>query len=109
MNPDPALRKLLRDTPADVPLPARFNAEVWRRIAERQAAPSWLGRIAAWADGLMLLRHPIAVPAAIAVALLVGGLWGAQDGRQSYGAMLAASREAYVRSVDPLAQVAGLP
>jgi hypothetical protein len=77
---DIQLQTLLRESRARLPLPPRFQQNVWRRIenAETAATPTgWLDAL-----GALVLRPRFAL-AAVAALMLIGILAGVQQGREA--------------------------
>jgi hypothetical protein len=81
------------------PLPPRFQAAVWQRIAREQARVGLFDRLAEWAGSLLL--QPL--PRLAYIVLLIGmgisaGLWSgnAQSARTESDMLIR-----YVESVDP--------
>ncbi len=108
MNDDPPLRKLLRDSLPDVPVPTRFGAEVWQRIQARAEAPAK----GAWARFFERLLAPLERPAiaAVALALAIGGgaavsSLRATDANEQARATLA---ERHLATIDPYARLSAL-
>ncbi|MEO6742724.1 MAG: hypothetical protein ABIP20_20990 [Chthoniobacteraceae bacterium] len=101
MNDDPQLRKLLQESLPDVPVPARFGAEVWQRIQARAEAPAKV----AWARFFERLLAPLGRPAFAAVALMLAAGGGAAIGSlRATGAneqARAALVERHVATIDP--------
>jgi hypothetical protein len=91
------LNQLLRSWEPEVPEPASFRRNVWRRIAEEQARPEF--GLAGWIEHLLvaICRPRLAVVAAT-VAIGVGIGIGTLSARSDSGA------DAYLRSVNPYAQ-----
>lgn len=103
MNSDDELKESLKAWKAEVELPARFQAEVWQRIAARadEQKQSW---VLDWL--LIFLPRPQYASALVAVMILFGFL-GAQFQAQQDRAQTFQKLEArYVQSIDPYSQVA---
>jgi hypothetical protein len=100
---DAALEAVLREWQTTEPLPPRFQARVWQRIAQAEASPRAFSRM--WADvGLWLqaaFSRPAMAVAYLAILLLfgaAGGFWQASDRVAREHEEL---RARYVASVDP--------
>jgi hypothetical protein len=88
--PDP-LDKLLARWQVSEELPPDFPREVWRRIAARQGAESWLDHLAWW------LLRPKREAILVVTAVLLAVLWGVTHPPEArFGA-----RDAYLMSVSP--------
>ncbi len=81
-NPDDAkLSSLLRESRVALPLPPRFQDNVWRRVADTEAgktagSPGWLEAAIAF-----VLRPRFAL-AAVAALVVAGAVIGVHDGSQ---------------------------
>lgn len=99
MNHDDPLKKALQGWEANVDLPARFQAEVWQRIADRSAkAPSvsWLQQWIEW-----IPNHAVA----LAIVFIFMGIGLAQFPKQRLHQENERQLEArYVDSIDPYAR-----
>lgn len=95
---DPALRRLLRESWPEPPLPPRFQEAVWRRIgttdspAAPEGASSWIDRLV----GLVL--RPRAALAGMMALIVVGGAAGAFRGS---GIARQVAQDRYVAAVAP--------
>lgn len=106
MNDDPQLRKLLRESLPDVPVPTRFGAGVWQRIQARTEAPAK----GAWAQLFELLLKPLERPAFAALALMlaagggaaIGSLRATDANEQARAALV----ERHMATIDPYARLA---
>jgi len=105
---DERFNDVLRQWTVDIPLPPRFQEQVWRRIerAEAKAQPkvtfwSWLLNLAA-----VYRPSPKVAYSYLAILLflgVVGGTWAAQRETDRLDAALGSR---YVQSVDPYQKVA---
>lgn len=99
MNDD-ELHRVLRQTPAQVKLPASFGREVWARI-EAEAFLTFRNCISRLAQSLFAtLARPLPASLTIAVFIALGawlGGWGQEE-------KAAAAEMAYVESIHPLLQ-----
>ena len=98
---DEALRKLLKESRVEVPLPPRFQENVWRRIERAQvpATPSVWAVIAHWV-GTMLPRPALAA-SYVAILLTIGVTAGWAQARQENARVKGELGERYVRVLDP--------
>lgn len=102
MNPESEknLNSLLKDWQPQVDLPARFESEVWHRIASAQEKRSefwsldWLFRI---------ICPPKFAFALVVTAVLLGSGLANWQAQQNYHRDMAASKSRYIHSVDPFA------
>ena len=94
------LSKLLGSWQPAVPEPADFNRNVWRRI--QTGEPSWRSSFRSWYETVLVLlsRPRIAVAMAI-VAVFAGVTVGS-------GVANSDNATAYLRSVNPYAQLSGV-
>ncbi|RPI96189.1 MAG: hypothetical protein EHM39_11080 [Chloroflexi bacterium] len=95
------LTQALRAWGVDVPMPARFQEQVWRRIsqAETKAAGSgWAGAIGLLAESLARPKVAYAYVAVLIAFGIAAGAWTAQVERTRLETTLS---ERYVHSLDP--------
>lgn len=98
-TPDP-LDEMLRQVRRDVPLPVRFQSDVWQRIADRETASPWTPLRAWFEQCAAALIRPRYVAATLAVAVLLGaGVAQLSTPRPDAATMQAR----YVASIDPYA------
>ena len=88
----------------DLPIPPRFQADVWQKIAARQAQHSVWSRLAEWFERALL--RPQFAMALILVAGLTGGGLAQLKVRQANAQSFRALEAQYVASIDPYAHVA---
>ncbi len=96
-----SLDKLMQEWQVDMPLPPRFQEQVWQRIArsEAQPEPSFRGWFTRWLE-LVLPRPKTAV--AYVAALLVLGMAAGTVAAQVKSTHVEANLSArYVQSVNP--------
>lgn len=105
MNKDEPLQQQLAAWNVEVELPARFQADVWARIAAREKERrSWREWAADWFAAAFF--QPRLAAAVAAVSLLVGAgsaYMRAQDFNAATGRMMEAR---YIASINPLAHAA---
>ncbi len=103
---DERLHEALRQWTVDVPLPPRFQEQVWRRIAREEARP----RPTLWARLLKVLEVSLPRPQVaysyVAILMLVGVVGGAWAAQRQTSRLDAALGSRYVQSVDPYQKVA---
>ncbi len=99
-NDDP-LRKVLREWKVDVPLPPRFQEQVWQRIARAEIQP----QSPPWAALLRLLESVLPRPkfavACLLVFLALGVAAGAVAAHLKTNRLDSELSLRYVQSVDP--------
>ena len=101
-NHDDTLRSLLKEWRTDIPLPPRFQENVWRRIESAEvpsSAPSVWAVISHWI-GNVLPRPALAV-SYMTVLLAIGATVGWAQGRGDTAKAKADLGGRYVRALDP--------
>jgi hypothetical protein len=100
-NHDEALHKLLKEWRADAPLPAHFQAAVWRRIEQPHApaSPSFWDVVTNWIG--TVAPHPAFAAAYIALFLTVGVAAGWTQARQESVRVKGELGDRYIRVLDP--------
>lgn len=100
-NHDEALRKLLKESRREVPLPPRFQENVWKRIERAQVpvAPSVWAGIGHWIG--TVLPRPALATSYVAVLLTIGVTAGWAQARQETARVKGELGERYVRVLDP--------
>lgn len=93
------LSKVLQTWKVATPLPPRFGAEVWRRIARTEAPSSW-SRFLSWLEWA-LPRRAVA-GAYLAILLLAGVTAGYWESRNKATELDDALGRRYVQMIDPL-------
>lgn len=96
---DAQLHRLLRESPAQIPLPASFTREVWSRIEVEGGSTPGMSLSQAWGALLGMLSRPAPAFATIAVCMLLGGGFGlltSANLNEQRGAL------AYAESINPL-------
>jgi len=106
MKPDPGqqdepLRKVLKEWRSEVPLPPRFQEQVWQRIerAQIRPVPSVWAVLAHWVG--TLLPRPALAASYVAVLLTIGVTAGWAQARQETGRVKDELGQRYVRVLDP--------
>ena len=100
---DGDLDQVMKQWPVDAPLPARFQEQVWNRIASAEANPEVANSVWTWFRRMVdaNLPRPKFAYAYMAVLLLLGvvsGAWAAQRQANRLNADLGSR---YVQTVDP--------
>jgi hypothetical protein len=98
---DEALRKLLKESRMEVPLPPRFKENVWRRIERAQvpSAPSVWTVIAHWIGTVS--PRPALAASYVAILLTIGVTAGWAQARQETARVKGELGERYVRVLNP--------
>src|SRR5260221_6707577 len=104
MNPghDQRLDALLREWQPEIELAPRFESEVWRRIALAQEKPaSWLNF-----DWLFqITNQPKRAFAIVMMSVVLGTGLDAWQAWHNYHQEIAASKNRFIQSVDPLLNI----
>lgn len=98
-NQDEPLRRLLGEWRSEVPLPPRFQEEVWRRVGRAQATPSIWAVVAHWVGAV--LPRPALAASYVAILLTVGVTAGWAQARQETARVKGELARHYVRVLDP--------
>ncbi len=111
-NRDP-LDDLLKSWKVEATLPARFQDEVWRRIARAEERSASLS-ISTWLLGLTarlasVLRRPIGAAIYLSTFLVVGSLTGVWRSDRTADQTEMAWRAAYLQAVVPAAPFTSQP
>lgn len=106
---DEPLREVLSQWTVDIPLPPRFQEQVWHRIAQAdtQAQPSFWNGLRRWLESGV--PRPQVAYSYVSILLILGvlaGSWAAQSKTSQLDAALSAR---YVQSVDPYRTVGPNP
>ncbi|HEY0255839.1 MAG TPA: hypothetical protein VGC39_00235 [Candidatus Methylacidiphilales bacterium] len=104
MNPEPKknLNAILKEWQPQVDLPARFESEVWRRIALSQEKPAKWWNFD-WLFALTL--QPRLAYAVVLVAVFMGAGLASVRAEQNYHHAMATSESRYIHAVDPFSNV----
>ncbi len=100
-NDDESLRRVLHQWAVDIPLPPRFQEQVWGRIAQTETQPvlSLWGSLSGWVEGLLSRPHfALSYFAALLVLGVAAGSLAAQVTTRRLNANLGVR---YVQSLDP--------
>lgn len=101
---DKQLKQVLHEWKPEARVPASFRANVWERIAARQAAREQapMAKLQQWLTGFFLRPAPVAVLGAAMLTLGIGtGWWKGSRDRADGWTRLEAQ---YVESIDPYAR-----
>lgn len=109
LEPDPALDKAMRQWVVDVPLPPRFQEQVWQRIADSEPQAA----ITFWELLRRLIETNLPRPkfaySYVAILVLLGVVSGAWTAQRETTRLQAALGSRYVQSVDPYHHVVSDP
>jgi hypothetical protein len=108
MDPDEELRARLRSWRVEAEVPPSFQADVWRKIAARQATAEKPSPAVGWIGWLLsqLGRPRYAVPVGLALLTVSLGLARVQADSAN-GRTWKTLQTRYVVSIDPTAMVQG--
>jgi hypothetical protein len=96
---DPPLSNLLGQWKVDATLPPRFQENVWRRIAQKEAKASPRPSFLSWLEAAF--KHPALVASYVTVLLFIGLTTGYVRGHDKTMREQSQERTLYVQSVDP--------
>lgn len=96
---DPALRELLGQWKVDATLPPRFQADVWRRIAQQEAKASPRQSFMTWVEAAF--KRPALVSSYVTVLLFLGLMSGYVRAHDKTMRERSQERALYVQMVDP--------
>lgn len=101
-NNDEKLKDVLRTWSVQMPLPPRFQENVWRRIeaAERvEQAPSWWPLFVHWLS--QVVARPAVAVAYVSVLAVIGGTFALKQVQDKSAHLESRLGQRYVQSVDP--------
>jgi hypothetical protein len=106
MDPDEELRTQLRSWRVEAEVPPSFQADVWRKIAARQATAEKPPPAVGWVGGLLgrLGQPRYAVPVGLALLAVSLGLARVQADSAN-GRTWRTLETRYIVSIDPMAMV----